>query len=87
VFYEKTKHIKTDCHFIREKLLSTEINTEFINSSNQHANILTNHEMTSSSVYNVPCLIHTIYLLQLEGEGLVMIMFCCIVSIKLFSYP
>ena len=41
VFHERTKHIEIDCHFIREKLLSKVIVTEFINSNDQPADILT----------------------------------------------
>ncbi|KAG4940850.1 hypothetical protein JHK87_044721 [Glycine soja] len=41
VFHERTKHIEIDCHFIREKLLSKEIVTEFIGSNDQPADILT----------------------------------------------
>nr|KYP54748.1 Copia protein [Cajanus cajan] len=43
VFHERTKHIEIDCHFIREKLLSKELITEFISSNDQLANILTKY--------------------------------------------
>ena len=41
VFYERTKHIKAYCHFIREKIVSGCMTTSFINSSDQLANIFT----------------------------------------------
>ncbi|XP_019177704.1 PREDICTED: uncharacterized protein LOC109172908 [Ipomoea nil] len=41
VYHERTKHIKFDCHFIRENIVSGCIKTSFVNSANQLANILT----------------------------------------------
>ena len=41
VFYERTKHIEVDCHFIREKIASRCVATSFINSNDQLAHIFT----------------------------------------------
>ena len=41
VFHERTKHIEVDCHFIREKVLSGCIATDYVRSNDQLADILT----------------------------------------------
>jgi hypothetical protein len=39
VFHERTKHIEVDYHFIREKIHSKEIETPFVRSKDQVADI------------------------------------------------
>jgi hypothetical protein len=41
VFHERTKHKKFDCHFIHEKIQAKEIETPFVKSEDQLADVLT----------------------------------------------
>jgi hypothetical protein len=41
MFHARTKHVKIDYHFVREKVLSKELRVQFVSSKDQIADVLT----------------------------------------------
>ena len=67
VFHERTKHIKVDCLFIQEKIVSGCMTTSFANSSDQLIDIFTLSEVQGFNTF-VTSLVHMTYMFYLEGE-------------------
>nr|GEU84567.1 ribonuclease H-like domain-containing protein [Tanacetum cinerariifolium] len=67
VFYERTKHLEIELHFVREKILSGVVKIVKIDSANQIENILTKGLDTVQHNILVEKLMFDIYRLRLRG--------------------
>jgi len=62
------KHIAIDCHFIREKIVSRDIKTKFVNWNDQLGDIVIKSLRETRMIRFVTNLVYMIYMHQLGGE-------------------
>jgi len=67
IFHERS-NIEIDWHFIREKIVSRDIKTEFVNSNDQLTDIFINFYEDLELIIFVTRLIYMIYMHQFEEE-------------------
>jgi len=80
VYHEITKHIEVSCHFVWEKLLFKEINTEFISSNDQVANVLAKSLRGLKWSSYVPSLVHTIQYVCSSLRGVLENVYSCLLE-------